>query len=207
MSDVPAPGLTGGPAKAGLSPRALALAAKPAASPISPIVLAGTVHMAELALIIVVGFAMYTAYPPVHGLAWLYAIAICIIAAIAMFAFQIADIYQVQAFRGHEKQYMRLASAWSMVFLLVIGLSFFAKTGQEFSRVWLGTFYFVGLIALLIERKMWFYAVRHWTRQGRLTRRTVIVGGGDAGSHVIEELRPAKRFRRRDHWAVRRPHR
>jgi hypothetical protein len=31
--------------------------------------------------------------------------------ALAMLAFQIADIYQVQAFRGHEKQYFRLASA------------------------------------------------------------------------------------------------
>ena len=58
-----------------------------------------------------------------------------------MLAFQTADIYQVQAFRGHEKQYMRLASAWSVVFLIVIGASFFAKAGEMFSRVWLGTFY------------------------------------------------------------------
>ena len=38
------------------------------------------------------------------------------IAALAMLAFQAADIYQVQAFRGYEKQYFRLASAWSVVF-------------------------------------------------------------------------------------------
>src|SRR5512140_968401 len=169
MSDIPAPSFAEAPAKTGLSPRALALASKPAAAPISPIVLAGTVRMAELALIVLLGLAIFAAYPPLHGLFWLYAIAICVIAGVAMLAFQIADIYQVQAFRGHEKQYMRLASAWSMVFLLVIGLSFFAKAAQEFSRVWLGSFYFAGLIALLIERKIWFYAVRHWTRQGRLT--------------------------------------
>ena len=30
--------------------------------------------------------------------------------------------------------------------------------------------------------------MRKWTREGRLTRRTVIVGGGEAGEHVIEEL-------------------
>jgi Undecaprenyl-phosphate glucose phosphotransferase len=192
MTDIPAPGLATGPADTRLSPRAQALAAKPAAAPLSPIVLAGTVRLAELALIVVIGFALYAAYPPLEGLFWLYAVAVCAIAGIAMLAFQIADIYQVQAFRGHEKQYMRLASAWSMVFLLVIGMSFFAKAGQEFSRVWLGTFYFVGLIALLAERKIWFYAVRHWTRQGRLTHRTVIVGGGDAGSRVIEELRRQK---------------
>ena len=66
-----------------------------------------------------------------------------------MFAFQTADIYQVQAFRGHEKQYMRLASAWSVVFLIVIGASFFAKAGDMFSRVWLGSFYVIGLVALV----------------------------------------------------------
>jgi len=34
--------------------------------------------------------------------------------------------------------------------------------------------------------------VRKWTREGRLTRRTVIVGGGNAGAHVIEELNRQK---------------
>jgi Undecaprenyl-phosphate glucose phosphotransferase len=34
--------------------------------------------------------------------------------------------------------------------------------------------------------------VRKWTREGRLTRRTVIVGGGEAGAHVIEELNRQK---------------
>jgi Undecaprenyl-phosphate glucose phosphotransferase len=84
---------------------------------------------------------------------------------------------------------MRLASAWSLVFLIVIGLSFFAKAAQEFSRLWLGAFYLIGLVGLVIERKAWFYAVRHWTREGRLTRRTVIVGGGDPGGRVIEALK------------------
>jgi FlaA1/EpsC-like NDP-sugar epimerase len=150
------------------------------------------VRLTELPLIIVIGLTLYAAYPPLEGLFWLYGLATCVTAGVAMLAFQVADIYQVQAFRGHAKQYMRLASAWSMVFLLVIGLSFFAKAGQEFSRLWLGTFYFVGLIALLIERKIWFYAVRHWRRHGRLTRRTVIGGGGDADSRVIDQLREQK---------------
>ena len=68
------------------------------------------------------------------------------IAVLAMLAFQAADIYQVQAFRGYEKQYFRLASAWSVVFLIVIGVSFFAKAGDQFSRVWLGSFYVIGLV-------------------------------------------------------------
>jgi Undecaprenyl-phosphate glucose phosphotransferase len=176
-----------------LSPEALAVAATPAPAPISPIVLAGFVRMAEFALIVLVGLAAFAAYGlPAEGEWLLYSVAILVIAVLSMFAFQTADIYQVQAFRGHEKQYMRLASAWSVVFLIVISLSFFLKAAEMFSRVWLGSFYVSGLVALIVSRRLLFLLVRTWTREGRLTRRTVIVGGGDAGEHVIEELQGQK---------------
>jgi len=176
-----------------LSPQALARVSEPTAKPISPIVLAGTVRMVEFAIVVAIGMLIYAAYLPAElGLLWRYLGATLAIATLATLAFQTADIYQVQAFRGYEKQYMRLASAWSVVFLLVIGISFFAKAGELFSRVWLGTFYLAGLAALVSSRNVLFYLVRHWTRQGRLTRRTVIVGGGDPGAHVIEELRRQK---------------
>jgi len=172
-----------------LSPEALAVAAKPSAAPISPIVLAGFVRMGEFALIMLVGLTVYAAYlHEFDGLIWRYLLVTFAIAVLSMFAFQTADIYQVQAFRGHEKQYMRLASAWSLVFLIVIGGSFLAKAGEMFSRVWLSAFYIAGLAALIASRRVVFLMVRKWTQEGRLTRRTVIVGGGDAGAHVIEEL-------------------
>ena len=176
-----------------LSPQALARAAEPTADPISPIVLAGTVRMVEFGIVVLIGMLIYAVYlPPEPGILWRYLGATLSIATLATLAFQVADIYQVQAFRGYEKQYMRLASAWSVVFLIVIGASFFAKAGDMFSRVWLGTFYLGGLAALVISRNLLFFLVRQWTRQGRLTRRTVIVGGGEPGAHVIEELRQQK---------------
>ena len=176
-----------------LSPQALARAAEPTADPISPIVLAGTVRMVEFGIVVLIGMLIYAAYVPTEpGALWRYLGATVSIATLATLAFQVADIYQVQAFRGYEKQYMRLASAWSVVFLIVIGASFFAKAGDMFSRVWLGTFYLGGLAALVSSRNLLFFLVRHWTRQGRLTRRTVIVGGGEPGAHVIEELRQQK---------------
>ena len=176
-----------------LSAEALAAVSKAAPAPISPIVLAGLVRMAEFALIVLVGLAIYAAYlPSGEGLIWRYAAVIFAIATLSTLAFQSADIYQVQAFRGHEKQYMRLASAWSVVFLIVISASFFAKAGLMCSRVWLGAYYVIGLAALVASRRTLFLLVRKWTREGRLTRRTIIVGGGDAGAGVIEELRRQK---------------
>ncbi|MBX9823515.1 MAG: undecaprenyl-phosphate glucose phosphotransferase [Xanthobacteraceae bacterium] len=167
-----------------------AAAAEPVAPAMSPIVLAGAVRMIELALVALIGTAIYAAYVvPMEGVSWHYFGAIAAVSVLTMLAFQIADIYQAQAFRGHEKQYFRLASAWSVVFLLLIGASFFAKVGVEFSRVWLGGFYAVGLVALLTFRRMLFIMVRRWTKQGRLNRRTAIVGGGEAGEQLIEAVK------------------
>ena len=114
--------------------------------------------------------------------------AIAGIALLAMLAFQAADIYQIQAFRGHEKQYMRLASAWSVVFLVAISVSFFAKAGDQFSRVWLAGFYVLGLCTLIAFRRALFLLVRRWTREGRLDRRTVVVGADGNGELFIHSL-------------------
>src|SRR5579862_4106290 len=172
-----------------LSPAAREVADEQFKPAYSPIVVAGTVRLIEAALVIAVGLAVYFWHVvPAVGFAWYYVGAIVGIAIMAMLAFQVADIYQVQAFRGHEKQYMRLASAWSVVFLIAISLSFFAKAGDQFSRAWLGAFYVLGLLTLIAFRRGLFLVVRRWTRQGRLDRRTVVVGADLNGQTLLKSL-------------------
>jgi Undecaprenyl-phosphate glucose phosphotransferase len=172
-----------------LSPAALLVASQTTASAYSPIVLAGTVRLLEFGIVTLVGLAVYFAYVvPLDGFEWFYIASVLAIAVISMLAFQAADIYQVQAFRGFEKQYFRLASAWSVVFLVVIGASFFAKLGDQYSRIWLGSFYVVGLVALIVFRRALFMVVRRWTHQGRLDRRTVIVGADAKGDSLVRAL-------------------
>jgi len=192
-SALPAPTAAIGRSKprspAPLPPAAQNVAQQPFARAYSPIVLAGMVRLIEAAIVALVGFAVYFSYVvPRDGFAWHYVAAIAGIALLAMLAFQAADIYQVQAFRGHEKQYMRLASAWSVVFLIAISVSFFAKAGDQFSRAWLGGFYVFGLLALVAFRRALFLLVRRWTREGRLDRRTVVVGADTKGESLIHSL-------------------
>jgi len=176
------------PAKA-LSAAALHATSEPTMPAYSPIVLAGTVRLIEFALTVLIGSAIYGVYVvPVEGFEWHYVAGILTIAAMSMLALQAADVYQVQAFRGHEKQYMRLAAAWSVVFLVAISMSFFAKAGDEFSRVWLGSFYVLGLATLIGFRRALFLLVRHWTKQGRLDRRTVVVGADARGESLINAI-------------------
>ena len=131
-----------------LTAEALAVADQPTPAPISPIVLAGFVRMGEFALVMLIGLALYAVYlPAMDGLIWRYLTATMGIAVLSTLAFQVADIYQVQAFRGHEKQYFRLASAWSVVFLIVIGASFFAKAGDSIRASGSAASIVVGLVA------------------------------------------------------------
>jgi Undecaprenyl-phosphate glucose phosphotransferase len=177
----------GGPYQ--LADAAERIAAEPVAAAMSPIVLAGAVRLVEMALVALIGMLIYVSYVvPQDGIQWRYFVATGAISVLSMLASQAADIYQVQAFRGHEKQYFRLASAWSVVFLIVIGVSFFAKAGEMFSRVWLGSYYVLGLLALLAFRRALFVMVRRWTREGRLARRTAVVGGGAAGEALISAI-------------------
>jgi Undecaprenyl-phosphate glucose phosphotransferase len=172
-----------------LSPMALLVAAQEFKPAYSPIVLAGTVRLIEALLVTFVGFGVYCWYVvPNSGVAGYYVAVILGIAVLSIVAFQAADIYQVQAFRGHEKQYMRLAAAWSVVFLIAIGVTFFAKAGGQFSRAWLGAFYVLGLLTLVAFRRVLFLLVRRWTRQGRLDRRTIVVGADSNGDALLKSL-------------------
>ena len=78
---------------------------------------------------------------PLSGFHWEYIAAILGMTAAAVICFQAADIYDVQVFRGQLRQMTRMISAWAFVFLLFIGASFFAKLGNEISRLWLSGFF------------------------------------------------------------------
>src|SRR5258708_8430814 len=156
---------------------ALAVANQKVRNAYSPIVIAGAVRVADFVVVSVVGVALYFGYVvPISGFHWEYVGAICGMTATAVICFQASDIYEVQVFRGQLRQMTRMISAWAFVFLLFIGASFFAKLGSEVSRLWLSSFFFFGLAALIVERLLLRGMWRRWAREGRLDRPTIIVG-------------------------------
>src|SRR4051812_28092755 len=173
-----------------LTPAALAVTSQKVPSAYSPIVIAGGVRIADFFLIALTGFALYFAYVvPRGGFHWEYAAAIFGITFAAVISFQSADIYDVDVFRGQLRQMTRMISAWSFVFLLFIGASFSAKLGGEVSRLWLGGFFLVGLVALVGERLFLRALVRGWARDGRLDRRTVVGGSDQNGEQLVGALK------------------
>jgi Undecaprenyl-phosphate glucose phosphotransferase len=173
-----------------LTPLARAIAAESVAPAMSPIVLAGIVRIVEFLAIIATGALVFTLFvrSDVETFAWHYIPATIGIALAALIAFQIVEIYDVTAFRTHVYQLSRLATAWTLVFLLALAVTFFAKFEGTYSRVWACAWYVVGLAVLMGGRLALSAMVRHWAREGRLVRRVIVVGGGREGETLVQAL-------------------
>lgn len=166
------------------------VANEPREAAYSAIVLSGFVRLTEFILILLIGFALYFGWVgPATQEPWVYASAVLTLACCSILAFQAAELYDIHAFRRPINQMAKLVSVWAIVFLLGTAVTFFGKLGEEFSRVWFASFFGFGLLALMASRLVLYTIVRRWMRQGRLTRRTVVVGGGETGESLIRVLR------------------
>jgi Undecaprenyl-phosphate glucose phosphotransferase len=171
-----------------LGPLAKMIAAEPIPQAISQVVLSGLVRLMEFLALIGLGTSLYWFY--VHPTnSWHYFWATLAISTTALLSFQWAELYDAPTMRTRVHQLSRISLVWSLVFLLALAISFFAKLDVMYSRVWAAGWYGGGLLFLFAGRLLLSTLVRHWTRQGRLIRRTVIVGGGPAGEALVESLR------------------
>ena len=177
------------PARKGrLAALAESMSGQSAAPAHSPIVLAGLVRIVEFTLIALTGVLIHSYYVVPAGSASVYYAAIALGAVLAIIVFQALDINQVNAFRAPVQEGLRLIAGWTLVFVAALAAIFFLKLEGVFSRVWLLAWYLVGLAALLIERGALAILVRRLTLEGRLDRRTVLVGGSDGAEQLLRDL-------------------
>ncbi|MBY6243104.1 undecaprenyl-phosphate glucose phosphotransferase [Methylosinus sp. Sm6] len=159
----------------------------------SPIVLSGLVRLLEFLLIVAAGFGVhYLHVAPTWGYRVEYFIVIPGMALLAVIALQALGLYTTQAFRAPISHGARLVCGWTCVFLAALAAIFFLKLDNALSRVWLAGWYATGLGLLAAERFAVSALVRALTQQGRLDRRTVIVGGGPAAEPVLRDLAAAQ---------------
>jgi Undecaprenyl-phosphate glucose phosphotransferase len=155
-----------------------------------PSVVAGSVRIVEFLLVAVLGFAIYLGYVEREGMHThiIYLVAVVTAATATVLTFQAFNLYQVTAFSAFVRSFTRIVFAWSLVVAGMMTLAFFGKVGADFSRVWIATWYAAALTLLFAERLTLSRLVRQWIKEGRLSRRAVIVGGGPQAEELIKAL-------------------
>lgn len=175
--------------KVELNHRARQVASQFTVNAISPHALATGVRLSEFVLLIAASLAVYVFYVvPQDGWAPHYPLVIIAMAALSVVGIQTGDGYQVQALRGRFSTLSRIVLTLSLVFGFLALLAFFSRTAEEFSRVWFASAFGVSLVTLLMFRAGLSLLVRRWFQDGRLERRAVILGGGEAAAELLSAL-------------------
>jgi len=173
-----------------LSSTALAVADQKVQSAHSPIVIGGVLRLLDFVLISFSGLALHFGYATAAvGDSWRYPILAFSMAAATVAILQALDIYQIQHFQASFSRIPRLLLCWCVVFIIALSLSHVARLDDASLRIWFAAFFGVGIVALISER----FAVRavlgKWAKEGRLDRRTIIVGADENGERLITALR------------------
>lgn len=190
---VPAPdGLDAGQAHR-LSPLAESIAAIPAKPTLSPVLVEGVARLLDALIVFGTGSFLYWFYVAGRAVSALpYQLTIAGLTAGALVVFQALHLYPLGALRHVLAVAVKIVAGWTLLFLLALACFFLLKVGDQISRVWLIGFYAGGAGALLCGRAAIMAGVLRLTRSGRLERRTVIVGGGEAGETLIRALEAQK---------------
>lgn len=155
----------------------------------SPVMVSGVLRLVEVVLLCFSGFVLYAIYIGFSSyLNWHYPIVIVGASVNAVLLLEILDCYQVPALMRPGRILRSIFLAWSGTFALVALIGFLLKVSGEFSRLWFGTWYLVGLVGLVALRLVLAQMVRRWARNGAMERRAVIVGGGKAAEGLIRSL-------------------
>jgi len=175
-----------GDAERHLSEAAEAIIAQPVEPAYSGTVITGIAQAVEAVLLGVLGYAAYEIY--VHAGPTYYVPSILVSVLLGNILFNVARTHRIPAYRSVGFQLSRTIAAWAIVMGVMLAGLFLLKASDEVSRVWLLT-WFAGGSALLVGYRMGLRAlVARWTRQGRLRRRTVIVGGGKDAEVLIDAI-------------------
>ena len=156
--------------------------------PVSPVVIGGLVRAFEFVLLGASAPLAAAAYPPARDLPQSMIFFAGAMPALAVLIFSSLRLYRLSALRSPARAGLRVAGVWlAMMFVAMAGI-FLLKIHDGVSRVWLVSWFAMGIGMLGIERGLVAHFLDGLTRQGRLERRTVIVGGGQEVEELIFKL-------------------
>lgn len=151
----------------------------------SNVVLEGLVRAGDWTLMLLAGAVLYGAtLVPTRGFEWPSVVLIPALAAGGVLVLQILGLYRFSALRKFTPQLSRLLAGLCAVFGTGLALSMLLHFDEQAIRsyfaMWLGT----SLVLLAALRLAIVYAIERMSKAGRLTRRTVLVGGGGAADEL-----------------------
>lgn len=142
-------------------------------------------------LTVLVGLLVYRVYLSGTAPVERYAFFLLVAAVVVAVMFPLFRLYEPQRGASLADETRRLLLAWLMIGALAATILFATKTGDLFSRFWLGGWLLGSIAAATALRVAMRLLLRALRSRGHNLRHVAVVGGGNLGMRIVERLRNA----------------
>ncbi len=161
---------------------------RPVEKTFSSTIIVGLIQIIETIFLGSIGFLIYFIY--VNDGHFAFYVGVIVMASIfANILFNLSLTHSIAAYRSFVQQAVRVLGAWTVVIISIMVVAFLLKISDNLSRVWLVSYFMGGAIFLVIYRLIIRGLVLRWLKDGKLRRRTVIVGGGSDAEFLIKAIK------------------
>ncbi|MCP4979131.1 MAG: undecaprenyl-phosphate glucose phosphotransferase [Gammaproteobacteria bacterium] len=141
-------------------------------------------------IILITGLGLYLIHPGWGRAADSnYLVTVSITSLIVILIFYLAQLYVVSnrdSLNRRTRKYLRI---YTVSFLVLIAVTFAFKTSEEFSRIWVFSWFLVSAGLLGLERRLFYNMVCKWSSNGKLTRNLAIVGANEQANRLVRSIR------------------
>jgi Undecaprenyl-phosphate glucose phosphotransferase len=156
---------------------------------ITATILEGLVRIGELLLTFAVGVGTYMiSVYPTEGFGIKPLLAVPLISVLLVIVMQSLGCYRIAALRTPIRFGLRIGASWLTVFTLAFIACHLAAVDPVFGHSWLGEWALLSFLAMAGERGALSVLTNQLTRSGKLSRRTVIVGGGPSAEQLFRDF-------------------
>jgi Undecaprenyl-phosphate glucose phosphotransferase len=153
-------------------------------------IISGLMAVSDGLIIMVTGLGLYLIHPGWgEAVDSNYLATIFITSVIVVLIFYLTRLYVISnrdSLNRRTRKYLRI---YTVSFLVLIALTFAFKTSEEFSRIWVFSWFLVSAGLLSLERRLFYNMVCKWSNNGRLTRNLAIVGANEQANRLVRSIR------------------
>ena len=120
---------------------------------------------------------------------FLYGSVTVVLCAVVVSAFFQSGFYKFDVVSKPHLHIYKMLGIIGLVFLVFVSLAFAFKVSEDFSRVWVFSWFLIASLLIIIERniiKSLFYKM---AKTGQLSRRIIIVGAGEQCEKLLNQIK------------------
>jgi Undecaprenyl-phosphate glucose phosphotransferase len=117
-----------------------------------------------------------------------YSFGIISLSTVVIFAFNKIGLYEITSFFKPKAHFLKILGALITTLVLFLSLAFALKISDQFSRVWIFSWFIISFPLILIGREFFSFLFRLFVETGQITRKIVIVGTGAQAKTFINKI-------------------